>query len=90
MANIERCGPERLSYVDLCAYQLSDGRVMVCLDEPGHRIAEYVPASQLRGAVDLLRELSERWADVRVSGNAARVAALGDAMQRARDLTGGQ
>lgn len=38
-------------------------------------------------AREVLRELSEKWSDVRVSGNAARVAALGDAVRRARDLT---
>jgi hypothetical protein len=53
----------------------------------GERI-EVVPADAYRGAVDLLRELSEKWTDVRVSGNAARVAALGDAVRRARELTG--
>lgn len=50
-------------------------------------------ADNLRGAVDLLRELSEKWSDVRVSGNAARVTALGDAVRRAREFTdaaGGQ
>jgi hypothetical protein len=45
-----------------------------------------VLAEHIRGAVDLLGELSERWADVRVSGNAARVTALGDAIRRAREL----
>jgi hypothetical protein len=45
---------------------------------------------QLAGAVDLVRELSERWSDVRVSGNAAKVTALGDAVRRARELTEGQ
>jgi hypothetical protein len=53
-------------------------------------MVEYVRADQLQGAVDLVRELSERWSDVRVSGSAAKVTALGDAVRRARELTEGQ
>lgn len=49
---------------------------------------EVVPAERLEEALDLLRELSEKWTDVRVSGNAARVTALGDAIGRAYKFTG--
>ena len=47
---------KRLSYRELDCIELSDGRVMVCLDTPGHRLSEeYVPVTEL----DRLREQLE-------------------------------
>lgn len=45
------------TYRDLDAFQIiEDGRVMVALDVPGHRLPEeYVPADAYRGAVEALR-----------------------------------
>ena len=47
------------TYRDLDAFQIiEDRRVMVRLDQPGHRLAEeYVPASQLAGAVEALEKI---------------------------------
>jgi hypothetical protein len=49
---------ERRSYRDVDAFETDDGKVMVCLAKPGHRIAEeYVPVAEVERLREALADL---------------------------------